>query len=156
MNTKPSRGFTLLIAVILSTVALTVGLSLLDVSYKQIILAGGAKQSGYAFYNADTAMECALYYDQKLNAFDRIAPLPAASISCGGSPISSYLRNVSGATTTTTFQAANALSSTTVVKTDGTSTCAGTGIFNCFYTSGFNNSAANDTRRVERGLKASY
>jgi hypothetical protein len=43
------RGFTLLIAIILSTVTLTVGLALLDIAYKHIVLATTAKASEVAF-----------------------------------------------------------------------------------------------------------
>lgn len=65
----PQRGFTLLISVIFMSVMLSFGLALGSLGYKQQILASGAIQSQYAFYVADTALECALYADQRENLF---------------------------------------------------------------------------------------
>ncbi len=61
-----NRGFTLLIAVIFMSVMLSLGLALGSLAYKQEILASSAIQSQYAFYAADSALECALYADQQL------------------------------------------------------------------------------------------
>ena len=87
----PIRGVTLLISVILTSVVLSVALALLDITYKQVLLSGSAKQSQYAFYNADTAMECALYWDQQKNAFDYTTPLGAGSLLCNTLGATSYV-----------------------------------------------------------------
>jgi hypothetical protein len=63
------RGFALLISVIFMTVMLSFGLALSSLAYKQQILASSAVQSQYAFYAADSALECALFADQKLGQF---------------------------------------------------------------------------------------
>ncbi|HVB20057.1 MAG TPA: hypothetical protein VNF51_02100 [Candidatus Paceibacterota bacterium] len=63
------RGFTLLIAVIFMSVMLSFALALGSLGYKQEVLASNAIESQYAFYAADAALECALYYDQQLNSF---------------------------------------------------------------------------------------
>ncbi|MSU74748.1 hypothetical protein EXS57_03155 [Candidatus Kaiserbacteria bacterium] len=59
------RGFTLLISVIFMSVMLSFGLALGSLGYKQQVLASDAITSQYAFYVADTALECALYADQQ-------------------------------------------------------------------------------------------
>lgn len=64
------RGFALLIAIIFMSVMLTFGLVLSSLAYKQQVLASSAVESQYAFYVSDAALECALYADQQLNAFD--------------------------------------------------------------------------------------
>jgi len=64
-----SAGFTLLISIIFMSVMLSFGLALGSLGYKQQVLASGAIQSQYAFYVADTALECALYADQQQNLF---------------------------------------------------------------------------------------
>lgn len=64
-----SRGFTLLIAVIFMSVMLSFGLALGSLGYKQQVLASGAIESQYAFYVADTALECVLYADQQADLF---------------------------------------------------------------------------------------
>ncbi|MDB5244411.1 MAG: hypothetical protein JWN18_281 [Parcubacteria group bacterium] len=67
---QSQRGFTLLIAVIFMSVMLAFGLALSSLAYKQITLASTATDSQYAFYAADSALECALYYDQQQQSFD--------------------------------------------------------------------------------------
>jgi len=49
---------------------LSFGLTLGSLAYKQQVLSSGAIESGYAFYAADSGLECALYADQQLNTFD--------------------------------------------------------------------------------------
>lgn len=66
---KSQRGFTLLISVIFMSVMLSFGLALGSLGYKQQVLASGAIASQYAFYVADTALECALYADQQQDLF---------------------------------------------------------------------------------------
>ena len=89
MMTNP-RGFALLIAILIATVAVTLGVSLLDISYKQVILTSTAKQSRVSFYAADSALECALYYDQQVNAFSYTNPVSAASVRCQNMAVQSY------------------------------------------------------------------
>jgi len=148
------RGFTLIIAVILSSVSLALAMALLDVSYKQVTLALSAKQSNYAFAAADTALECALYYDQKLDAFNYTTPLASGSITCGGIAISGYSSTqASGIRTTIFSQRCSASDATTnAVVTVRKRDNAVTDIF----ANGYNNCVANDLRRVERGLKISF
>ena len=68
-----NRGFTLFIAVIVSSLFLAIGFSLASLSVKQQIISSIGKESQFAFYAADTGIECALYWDFKLggenNAF---------------------------------------------------------------------------------------
>lgn len=65
-----SRGFALLVAVIFMSVMLTFGLALGSLAYKQSKLTETTVESQYAFYAADSALECVLYADQQLDAFD--------------------------------------------------------------------------------------
>jgi Tfp pilus assembly protein PilX len=87
-----SRGFTLLIATIFMSVMLMFGLALASLSYKQQMLASSAIESQYAFYAADSGLECALYADQQQNLFAYTPPpIPPAvdtapSINCRGVP----------------------------------------------------------------------
>ncbi|KND49171.1 MAG: hypothetical protein AB203_02120 [Parcubacteria bacterium C7867-008] len=153
IRTRTPKGFTLLIAIILSTVVLSVGLSLLDVAYKQTILASTAKQSELAFYNADSALECALYYDQKFNAFDYDSPIGAGAITCSSTPVTNYTRDISDPTKHITIFAlpcadGGSYATTTIYKYPGGATA--------LYANGFNTCNAADPARIERGLKATY
>lgn len=152
MNTTPTRGFTLLIAVVLSSVLVSISLSLIDIAYKQIVLASTATQSGYAFYNADTALECALYWDQKHNAFDYTRPMAASLLICGNQAVTGYTVTSGGGFKQTSFSVpcvgGGTASSVTVEKNSS----GGTRL----YGNGYNTCATNDVRRIERGLKATY
>lgn len=149
------RGFTLLISVVLASVVLAIGLALLDIAYKQVILSSSARNSQYAFYAADAALECALYYDQQLGhfAFD---PPPVAgtlpSISCQGQTGISVTQTGDTSTTTATFSipcpSGGSKSTAQVTK--------GSGGYTAIYTYGYNTCSAADQRRIERGLKVLY
>lgn len=155
---NPVRGFTLLIAVVLTSVLLAIGLALLDIAYKQIVLSSTAKQSQYAFYAADSALECALYADQKLNAF-YYNESADVDIECKGVDVVNYSESQSGGIRTTKFSipcAGGGVSAdVTVEKTDGSVACSGASK-NCLYATGFNSCNASDARRLERGLKVVY
>jgi len=57
------KGFVILFAVILTSIILSVSLGLADITYKEISFATSAKNTGEAFFAADTGAECAIYYD---------------------------------------------------------------------------------------------
>jgi len=63
LSIKEKKGFTLLFAVIVSTLVLAVGGSIINIALKQVILSGVGRESQYAFYAANTGIECALYWD---------------------------------------------------------------------------------------------
>lgn len=85
---KAANGFTLLFAVLASSLLLAVGLAIFNVALKESILSSAAKDSQLAFYAADTGVECALYWDLRPNppgsAFDPTAV--SSSITCAGNP----------------------------------------------------------------------
>ncbi len=150
------RGFTLLIAVVLTSVLLSVGLALLDISYKQIMLSSTARQSQYAFYAADSAIECALFWDQKRNAFQYGAsPTP---IRCANTQITVTSTTTSGYKESGFYTPCinNTQAKVTVYKyqAGGSDTCNGG--TTCIYADGFNSCNVSDARRIERGLKVFY
>jgi hypothetical protein len=57
-QTSQSGGFALLLTLIISSVALAIGLSLLDITLKQLSLGTTARESETAFQMAATAMNC--------------------------------------------------------------------------------------------------
>lgn len=58
------RGMTILLAVLLVSTVLLISLSLFNITLKQIILSAVARDSRYAFYAADSARNCSLYWDR--------------------------------------------------------------------------------------------
>jgi Tfp pilus assembly protein PilX len=158
---ESNKGFTLLIAIILASVALLVGLALADVAYKQVVLSTTAKQSSLAFYAADSALECTLYYDQRRIAFDHTTPLIQSELQCDGAGITNYATNVSGSVRTTTFSTpctGGVTANVTVYKVDTMSgaSCGANGAKTCIYADGYNSCNASDRNRLERGLKVLY
>lgn len=152
----PQRGFTLLVAVVLASVSLAIGISLLNISYKQILLASAGKQSQNAFYAADSVLECVLYYDQQVDAFNYTTPAASGSILCNGIAVTSYTTAQAGGVRTTTFTVP--CSSTVPTGERGratiykTSVTAATQIF----AQGYNTCDTTNARRTERGLKIVY
>lgn len=149
MSSTPQRGFTLLIAVVLTSVLLSVGLALLDVAYKQILLSSTASQSTVAFYAADSVLECALYWDQQFTAFDFQNPL--TSVTCRNIAIP-LTTSVSGSTRTTTFDVpcvtGGVLGEVTAYKDSNGDTS--------IYATGYSTCDTAFARRIERGLKITY
>lgn len=148
----PHKGFALLISVVLAAVALSIGIALLDIALKQVVLASAAKQSQKAFYAADAVMECALYYDQQLNAFDRTTPV--GGITCNGLAVTNYSspNPSSGNPRITTF----------IVPCAGSGEQGSVKVYKAadatteIYALGWNTCDTGNARRIERGLKVTY
>lgn len=73
------RGFTLLLATLMSALLLLLGAAIFSLIKKEIILSSLGRDSQLAFYAADTAAECALYWDVRQNAFASSTPYTDAT-----------------------------------------------------------------------------
>ena len=60
-----NKGFTIFFAMLVSSLALAVGLAIFDLTVRELDLSSIATQSQYAIYAADAGVECALYWDFK-------------------------------------------------------------------------------------------
>jgi hypothetical protein len=60
-----TRGFTLFFALLVASLALSIGLAIYDITVRELDLSATVTQSQYAIYAADTGVECALYWDAK-------------------------------------------------------------------------------------------
>ncbi|MDO8522376.1 MAG: pilus assembly PilX N-terminal domain-containing protein [bacterium] len=75
VNCQPrERGFTLLLAALVSSVVLALGVSIFEIALKQVSLSSMGRESQFAFYAADTGAECALYWDVRWNYFATTTP----------------------------------------------------------------------------------
>ena len=79
---KTTKGYTLLFAVIVSMLVLSIGTFILSVSRKEAILASSARDSIYALYSADSGIECAIEHLDVL-ASSTNSIVTGATISCG-------------------------------------------------------------------------
>lgn len=62
-NIHTNKGYTLLFAILVSSLVLAIGISILNINKKELLLTAGARDSSAAFYAADGGLECALYAD---------------------------------------------------------------------------------------------
>jgi hypothetical protein len=63
LNNKYKKGFLLYFSVLFASIALFVGLFIINISMREISFSNIARQSDYAFYAAESGAECALYWD---------------------------------------------------------------------------------------------
>lgn len=92
MNTKSvESGFALLITIIVVGVVVTIGLTILDLSIKQLRLSTNAKDSEISFHAANAGMECARYWRRasstEMESFKDINP------DCFGGGVSNYSKS---------------------------------------------------------------
>jgi hypothetical protein len=87
-------GFTMLIAIITTSILLLVSFVVVNVALKQLILTYSGQESQYSFYNGDSGLECALFWDLKngaTSAFDMDTP---GSVTCNGQTVTTGSQNV--------------------------------------------------------------
>ncbi len=82
-------GFALLITLIVVSVVVSVGLTLLDLTIKQLKLAGGSKDSEIAFHAANAGVECARYWRGLSTERDKFEDGRSVTMSCFGQPTES-------------------------------------------------------------------
>ncbi|MEZ4195380.1 MAG: pilus assembly PilX N-terminal domain-containing protein [Candidatus Paceibacterota bacterium] len=81
---KPKNGFALLMTLIVVSVVITIGLTILDLTIKQLKLSTNSKDSENAFHATNAGIECARYWRLKeKDAFEAVPPDPdGVSIEC--------------------------------------------------------------------------
>src|SRR5581483_9987816 len=62
---KGNKGFAMLFAVLVASLLLAIGISIFNLTVKELILSSSGRESQFAFYAADTGAECAIYWDFK-------------------------------------------------------------------------------------------
>ena len=150
---RQSRGFTLLLAVLISSIMLALGFAIYNIVAKDLILSSSGRESQFAFYASDTGIECALYWDGEPDAFSLGSGLD--SISCGGAnvPLNSIYDGVNVVTTTFSLS----------LGEGDTSPCANL-IVQKFSTPrktivesrGYNTCVLTNPRRIERAIRVQY
>lgn len=156
----PSRGFTLLYAVLISSILLAIGIAIFEITVRELRLSSIVRESQYAFYAADSGIECALYWDIQATSSRVFYPGAPQSITCDGQTIA----NVGGAaygvpmTFTAAIPNANRCVSITVTKTALDAT-PNPPVRTVVDSRGYNVSCATlatDSHAVERTLRVAY
>ncbi|MEK7530880.1 MAG: hypothetical protein AAB573_03345 [Patescibacteria group bacterium] len=150
MSTHP-RGFTLLMAILTAGIMLALGYAIFNIVSKEILLSSAGRESQFAFFAADTGIECALYYDSKFDAFSTSSPL--VDVSCGAAS-STLVREIVGtsATTTFSFQLSSSITRPCVTVIVAKSVPAKTKI----ESAGYNTCVTTNPRRIERAIRVTY
>ena len=150
VNNK-QKGFTLLLSVLISGIVLSIGLAIFNLTFKELRLSSAGRESQFAFYAADSGIECALYHDQRNNSFSTTSP--DSSITCNNSSLTvtssvpvpgTYIRTFSLVLDEATNRYC---SNVTVTKTNGDTTIDSRGTNSC---------GVADNRRVERAIKVTF
>ena len=164
MNTrqqKKNKGFTLLAAIVTTSLLLIVSFVVVNVAFKQLALSFSNEESQYAFFAAESGIECALYWDLNGDT-SQFATSTAGSITCNGQLIetgqsvpttpsqSSLVGGGGSANPTSIFSVAltRGCAIVRVTKEDD----GGTKIDS----RGYNNCTVGAKRKVERGVELSY
>lgn len=148
-----SRGVTLFVSIVIAGTLLLVSMGIINVAVRQAFLTSAGRESQYAFYAADTGIECALYWDVKnstgVSAFstttgtsircNRDANNPSNEFVVGGSSVSTF---------TMTFLPDPYCARVTVTKSADGSTKV--------ESLGYNTCNSSNPRRVERAVRATY
>lgn len=92
LYTKKDKGFALLLAIIISSIVLAIGVSILKVSVNQINLSATARESEFAFQAAHAGVDCIAFWRyEKANEYtSQNVSTPNPTVTCfGGSPVTS-------------------------------------------------------------------
>lgn len=87
-NQQSEGGFALLLALIVASIVLSIGLSLLDVTVKQLSLGATARESEVAFQVAAAGMNCLQYVRNQQLSDTQAAAVANISFDCLGGNIS--------------------------------------------------------------------
>lgn len=153
MKKSQNKGFTLFIAVVLTGTLLLIASTVVSLAVRQARIADAGRQSQFAFYAADTAMECALFWDiHNPSGNTAFSPSTGTTINCNldaSNPGNSWVVGGSSVSTITniTFLPDPYCASVTVTKDGDETTIEARGYNTCDTSSG---------RRVERAVRADY
>lgn len=159
-----NKGYTLLFAVIVASVVLSVGISILNISKKEYLLASSARESISAFYVADSGLECVMYNDglgnfstsstsiMPINCINQITPSRSPIADEYGPYIFDFqFKTASGSgpacAIVKVIKSYNGTVAETMIESKG---------YNMGWNSGTNRCETASSKRVERAIRYSY
>lgn len=145
---KTDKGFTLLIAIVITATLLLVSTGIVSVAVKEAFLSSSARESQHAFYAADTGIECAAYWDlvgiEGVSAFSTTTS--GVTINCNGQSI---VPTEQGDISTFSFNFAPLPYCAVVTVTKSVNSTV-------VQSRGYNTCDSTNSRRVERGVSIGY
>jgi hypothetical protein len=94
-NIKSEKGYALYMAIVLTGILFLVAYYTLNISLRQFLISSVGAESHIAFYNADSGIECAMYWDLKNGSFSAFDINTSGSINCNGQTITTGSQTVS-------------------------------------------------------------
>ncbi len=150
---RKTRGFTLLIAMVLCSTLLLILSGVVSLAVRQARIASAGRESQMAFYAADTAMECALYWDihnpSGNTAFDTST---GTTINCNYTPTNTGNQWVVGGSLISTVGPITFLPDPYCA----TATVRKSGPVTIIEAKGYNTCDTASGRRVERAVRVTY
>lgn len=167
---QKNKGYTLLFSVLITSLLLAIGLAILMISQKELVLSSAGRESQFAFYAADTGLECAIYSDISKHGGKFNSGASTPSLQCNGQTITTTselgptlpshtvirftLFNISldsrGASLVPTAPCA------TVTVDKRTPSDSSKPVKTVVQSRGYNTCVTTDPRRLERGLQINY
>jgi hypothetical protein len=158
MKKNHNKGFTLLLAALIASIVLALGASIFSIASKEVTLSAMGRDSQFAFYAADQAAECALFWDLRYGYFATSAPasVVAPDPRCDGQAISASGRSTSFPYTMTfTYAPQGYCTNVSVQKTLN----AASAIKTTIHADGFSTSCATQgtsPRALQRSVELHY
>lgn len=145
------KGFALTLALLIVSIVASIGLSVFEIFLTELSLTRSINESQYAFYAADTAAECVLYWDLKNGT--PLSTTIAKSLTCnnetkpvGGAPSSVFQLLFNNGTCANVTININTLNGQRTIESLGRSK----------YDGSTNNCNTSLPKRAERGLELTY
>lgn len=85
-SSNKAAGFTILFAVIIVSIITLLAATIAGIYQREARLRATSRASSVAFYNADSALECAMLHDRKTSAFATSSA--SGNVNCGGDSVS--------------------------------------------------------------------
>ena len=153
---------TLFIAVVIMGILLFISFAVINITLKGSLFASSGENSQYAFYAADSGLECTLYWDSKVDPSKFATSTSGSPISCNGSSIITGTA-IPGTTTVTLIGCGGSTKPTSVFGFDmnfGSNPLPACAIVmvtkntngTTYIQSRGYNTCTSDPRRVERGI----
>jgi Tfp pilus assembly protein PilX len=156
-QSQHQKGFTLFIALVITATLLLISTGIVALAVRESFLTTASQDSQYAFYAADTGIECAIYWDVKNpSGFSAFATSTSSTISCNQdsnnpnnpAPPQNIVGGSSQSSFTITFLPQPYCATVTVSKpADGSTKIESLG---------FNTCDTSNPRRVERAVRVTY
>lgn len=161
---QKNKGFVILLASLMASSFLIIGASIFTISLKEIILSSGDRESQHAFFAADSAVECATYWDLQGGVFATSSfsgPEPAV-VYCNNQDITANTGWVWKNPSETTDDSSQTIFTLNMFpENPDRKDCAVVVVDKVsertyIEARGYNSCDPDNPRRVERGLRVSY